>query len=155
MARQINLFYGKEEILAIGVLKGAFFFYADLLKRLKQDIICDFCAISFYGSSITASPEAFLELDIAQAIKGKKVLIIDCISDFGHTIEFIRQHVQQRQPKSVHTAVLLAKPAALQNTAIDFKGFQASQDDFVVGYGIDYKSEGRQLPYFAKVCGLN
>ena len=155
MAREINLFYGREKILAIGILKGAFVFYSDLLKRLEQDIICDFCAVSFYGNSAEASPEAFLELDITQAIKGRHVLIIDCISDFGHTVEFIRQRVRQREPKSIHTAVLLTKPAALQNTKIDFKGFETAQDDFVVGYGIDYKDEGRSLPYFAKVCDLN
>ena len=151
LAHQINKAYGKSEVLAIGILTGAFVFYTELLKVLKQDLSCDFCSVSFYGLNKRASSEAVLSLDIRTPIKGKKVLLIDCIADCGHSIAFIKSHLKQREPHSIKTAVLIAKPKALKKTQIDFKGFEIKQDIFVVGYGIDYNNKGRNLKYFAQV----
>ena len=155
LARQIDSTYGKNKILAIGILKGAFVFYTELLKHLKQEITCDFCSISFYGPSKKASSEASLSLDIKSSIKGGKILLIDCISDYGHSLNFIKKHLKQREPHSIKTAVLIVKPAALKNTSIDFKGFEVEQDVFVIGYGIDYNNQGRNLRYFAQLNDLN
>ena len=155
LARQINDSYGKSEVLAIGILKGAFIFYTELLRHLKQEITCDFCSISFYGPHKKASSEAGLSLDIKSSIKGKKILLIDCISDYGHSLNFIKNHLEQREPHSIKTAILIVKPAALKNTSIDFKGFEVEQDIFVVGYGIDYNNQGRNLRYFAQLNDLN
>ena len=155
LARQINQTYGDKEILALGILRGAFVFYADLLKQLEQNIICDFCAVSFYGALAKASCEATLALDIKSPIKGKNVLLIDCISDHGYSLEFIRRHLEQRQAQSIKTAVLVVKPSALKNVQIDFKGFEVEQDAFIVGYGIDYNNKGRSLKHFAILEGVN
>ena len=155
LAKQVNAFYGKSEILAVGILKGAFVFYAELLRQLEQDITCDFCSVSFYGSGKKASSEATLSLDIKSLVKGKKILLIDCISDCGHSLEFVKKHLEQREPHSIRTAVLVVKPTALQKTQIDFKGFEVEQDAFVIGYGIDYNNEGRDLRYFAQLNDFN
>ena len=155
LAGQINTAYGNSEILAIGILKGAFMFYTELLKQLEQDISCDFCCVSFYGPSKTASPEAILSLDITSPVKGKKILLIDCIADYGHSINFVKKHLEQRAPHSIKTAVLVVKPAALKNSSIDFKGFEVEQDSFIIGYGIDYNNIGRSLRYFAQLNDFN
>ena len=155
LAQQINKAYGQSEILAIGILKGAFIFYTELLKRLEQNIACDFCSVSFYGPSTKASQEATLSLDIKSSVQGKKILLIDCIADYGHSIDFVRKHLERRKPHSVKTVVLIVKPAAAKNSQIDFKGFEVEQDTFVVGYGIDYNDEGRNINYFAQLHDLN
>ena len=155
LARQINQVYGEREILALGILRGAFVFYTDLLKQLEQNIICDFCAVSFYGPSKKASHETTLTLDIKSPVKGKDVLLIDCISDHGYSLEFIRKHLEQRKALSIKTAVLIVKPSALKNTQIDFKGFEIDQEAFIVGYGIDYNNKGRNLKHFAQIKEIN
>ncbi len=155
LAQQINKTYGQNEILAIGILKGAFIFYTELLKLLKQKITCDFCSVSFYGSGKQAFSEATLSLDIKTPVKGKKILLIDCIADYGHSLVFIKKHLEKREPHSIKTAVLLVKPASLRNTQIEFKGFEVEQDAFVIGYGIDYNNKGRNLKHFAQLNDLN
>ncbi|MCY4321320.1 MAG: hypoxanthine phosphoribosyltransferase [Bdellovibrionaceae bacterium] len=155
MAQQINKFYGNKEIVIIGVLKGAFIFYTDLIKQLEQNIICDFCSVSFYGNFKKASASAFLSLDIRTPIKEKDVLLVDCIADHGHSLNFIKKILEQRKPKSIKTACLVVKPQALKNIQIDFQGFQVEQESFIVGYGIDYKNQGRNLNYFSQLEDLN
>ena len=150
MALEINKFYGSKEIVAIAILKGAFIFYSDLLKKLEQEIICDFCSVSFYKGDKQAS-DSNLELDIRTSIKDKDVLLVDCISDTGCSFNFMKGILEQRSPRSIKTACLLAKPYALKNTSIDFKGFEVEQDCFVVGYGVDYKDQNRSLDHFAQL----
>ena len=154
IAGEINQAYGGSEIIAIGILKGAFIFYTDLLKQLEQNIICDFCALSFYGRSKKASPSAFLSLDIRTPIKDKQVLLIDCIADYGYSLNFIKKILEQREPQSIKTACLVIKDQAIKNTTIDFQGFQVEQESFVVGYGIDYQGQGRNFNYFAQLEDL-
>lgn len=151
IAEQINAKYKDQEVLAIGILAGAFVFYSELLKHLKCNVICDFCSISFYGQSTRPKEEACLSLDISHSIKGKNVLLIDCIADHGHSLKFVQSHIQQRKPKSMHTALLVVKPEATKVVEIDSAGFQIDQNVFLAGFGIDYKQYGRQLPYFAEV----
>ena len=151
IAQEVNEFYGSKELIAIGILKGAFVFYSDLLKKLNQNIICDFCSVSFYKGHKKASNVAHLNLDIRTSIKDKDVLLVDCISDTGCSFNFMKKILEQRTPRSIKTACLLVKPQALQNTSIDFKGFEIEQDCFVVGYGVDYKDQNRQLDYLAKL----
>ena len=155
IASQINSHYGQSDILAIGILTGVFSFYTDLLRQLEATVTCDFCSVSFYGNDVKARQEASLILDIHTSVKGKNVLLIDCMSDYGHSLNFIQRHIEERKPKSLKTTALIAKPAALQNSLIDFTGFQVEQDVFVVGYGIDYKNQGRHLNHFAQVSNIN
>ena len=155
LSQKINQCYGSNELLAVGILKGAFIFYSDLLKHLSANLSCDFCSLSFYGHSKKATPSATLTLDVHTEIEGKDILIVDCISDHGYSFQFIKNILQARKPRSIKTTCLLVKPQALKNTKIDFKGFDIPQDSFVVGYGLDYHNEGRNLDYIAKLKDLN
>ena len=155
LAGQINDCYGDGELLAIGILKGAFVFYTVLLRHLKQDLVCDFCCLSFYGSGKKARSEARLILDVESPIKGKRVLLIDGIADQGHSLRFVKKFLLQKGARSVKTAVLIAKPRALQAGLVDFKGFETAQDSFVVGWGLDYKQKGRDLRDLAQLNELN
>ena len=154
IAGAVNLWRGAgEEVTAVGVLKGVFVFYSELVRRLKSDVICEFCAVSFYGGEITAQREPALSLDIQTHIRGKHVLLIDCIADRGLSLRFLSKRLQEREPKSLKTAALLIKPAA--RNIVDFKGFSIDQDVFAVGYGIDYKEKGRNLNHIAQVSNIN
>ena len=155
IALQINQTYGNSELVAIGILKGAFIFYTELLKQLEQNIICDFCSLSFYGQSKKAGSSSFLSLDVKSPIKDRQVLLIDCIADYGYSLNFIKKILEQREPQSIKTACLIVKPQALKNTQIDFKGFQVEQESFIIGYGIDYKNKGRTLNYLSQLEDLN
>ena len=155
LSRQINQCYGSNELIAIGILKGAFIFYSDLLKQVSANVICDFCSLSFYGNSKKASSSAILTLDVKADLKGKDILLVDCISDYGYSLKFIKGILQSREPRSIKTVCLLVKPRAFKNTKIEFTGFEIPQDSFVVGYGLDYKNEGRNLDYIAKLRDLN
>ena len=155
LAEEINKKYGKKELLVIGLLKGAFVFYSDLIKQLTTTTICDFCSLSFYGDSTKAQFETYLSLDVALSIKDKDVLLVDCIADGGSSLKYMQDHILKRQPKTLSSVVLLCKPAARKKVKIDFEGFSVDQDSFIVGYGIDYKEQGRNLPYFAQVEDLN
>ena len=155
LADQINRKYGTEEVLAVGILNGAFIFFSDLIKQLKTDTVCDFCAVSFYGGARKSEGEGRLTLDISETVKNRHVLLVDCIADYGYSLSYIQDHIRRRGPKSLTSVVLVSKAAAKKKAVIDFSGFQVDQDVFVVGYGVDYKEEGRDLPYLAQLEDLN
>ena len=155
LAEKINHKYGTEEILAVGILKGAFIFFSDLVKLLTADTICDFCAVSFYGDSLWAGKEARFSLGLSQPVKDQHVLLIDCIADQGHSLKYTRDYILKQKPRSLTSVVLVSKPSARKLVSIDFSGFEVEQDMFLVGYGIDYKDEGRNLPYLAQLEDLN
>lgn len=155
LAGQINLKYGQEEVIAVGLLKGCFVFFSDLIKHLTTDTICDFCSVSFYGQSVRAKQTASLSLNISQPIADRHILLIDCIADHGYSLKYMQDHILKHKPKSLTSVVLISKPEAHKKASIDLCGFQVDQDVFVVGYGIDYKEEGRSLPYLAQLEDLN
>ncbi|MCY4512850.1 MAG: hypoxanthine phosphoribosyltransferase [Bdellovibrionales bacterium] len=155
LAKQINLKYGTEEVIAVGILKGCFVFFSDLIKHLTTSTICDFCSVSFYGQSIRAKQTASLSLNMSQPIQDKHILLIDCIADHGYSLKHMQDHILRHKPKSLTSVVLISKPEAHKTASIDFSGFRVDQDVFVVGYGIDYKEEGRSLPYLAQLEDLN
>ena len=156
MACSIRRFYGSKEVLAVGVLTGAFVFYTDLLRQLKMpQVLCDFCAVSFYKGGVKALNEPVLVLDIKTPVRGKHVLLVDCIADNGLSFDFLKNHIQKRSPADLKTAALVTKPQALKKSMPDWKGFQVAQDVFVVGYGVDYRHEGRALSGLHQVSDIN
>jgi hypoxanthine phosphoribosyltransferase len=142
-------------VVAVGVLKGSFLFYADLIRAIDLDLICDFCGTSSYGDSASSSGEVRLTMDLQTAVKGKDVLIIEDIVDTGLTMNFLKKHLASKGPRSVTTAAFLFKPGALKEECpIDYVGFEVG-NEFVVGYGLDYQGYFRQLPYVARVENMN
>ncbi len=154
LAKQIALDFQEHDTVVIAVLKGAFVFAADLVRRLsKLDIHpkIDFIRASSYGSKTETSGEVIIEMDATIPLTGKHVLLVDDIIDSGFTLDKIRNHLIKKGVSSVKSCVLLNKPSRRE---VDFKpdyiGFEIP-DYFVVGYGLDYDERYRYLPYITVV----
>jgi hypoxanthine phosphoribosyltransferase len=147
-------FAGKD-VVAVGVLKGSFMFYADLIRAIDLDIACEFCGVSSYQGGLTSSGEVRVTLDLNSPIRGRHLLLIEDIVDTGLTMQFLKQHFSARTPASITTAALLLKPHSLKvDCPIDYIGFEIP-NDFVVGYGLDYQGFYRNLPHIAMIQSLN
>lgn len=144
-----------EPLVAICVLKGSFIFYADLIRQIDTDLICDFFGVSSYLNSSQSSGEVRLTLDLNQPIAGRNVLLVEDIVDTGLTMNYIKKNLLARNPKSLTTVALLYKPEALKTECkIDYCGFDIG-NEFVVGYGLDYQGRYRHLPYIARLNSIN
>jgi len=141
----------KGEILVIGILKGAWVFMADLVRRLRIPVRCDFLTLSSYGSSTQTSGVVKIVSDLTISIKGRDVLIVEDIVDTGITLNYIKELLRLREPSSLKICALLDKPARHRTEIeIDYLGFTVP-DKFVVGYGIDYDERFRNLPYIGYI----
>lgn len=144
-----------EKYIAICVLRGSFMFYADLIRSIEADIDCEFIGVSSYHGGSQSSGEVKTTLDLSKPIEGKNILLIEDIVDTGLTMNYLRNTLLARKPKSLTTISLLLKPAALKvECPLDYVGFEIP-NDFVVGYGLDYQGYYRNLPYIARVENLN
>jgi hypoxanthine phosphoribosyltransferase len=136
-----------EELVVVCVLKGAFIFCSDLIKRINRPLSLEFISLSSYGDSTNSSGDVRLEMDITANIEGKNVLIVEDIVDSGLTIKTLMEMLSVRKPKTVKLASLLFKPVKLKHKVkIDYLGFEI-EDKFVIGYGLDYAGRYRELPY--------
>jgi hypoxanthine phosphoribosyltransferase len=136
-----------EDLIVICVLKGAFVFCSDLIKKINRPISLEFISLSSYGDSTNSSGNVRLEMDITANIEGKNVLIVEDIVDSGLTIKTLMDIMAVRKPKSVKLASLLFKPIKLKHKVkIDYLGFEI-EDKFVIGFGLDYAGRYRELPY--------
>jgi len=136
---------GPDPLYLIGVLKGAVLFYADLARSIKRPVRMDFIGISSYGKGKTSSGEVKLTKDLDQSIEGCDVLVVEDILDSGITLSYLVHVLRQRKPRSVRIATLLDKPERrLRQVDAAYVGFQIP-DAFVVGYGLDYAEEHRNL----------
>ncbi len=139
-----NDFQG-EKILAVGILKGSFMFFADLVRELGEGVYVDFMQVSSYKDGMESSGELTFIKDLSQDISGKNVLIIDDIIDTGYTLKKLVETLKDRNPKSLKTCVLLDKKERRKvEYSPDYIGFEIP-DKFVVGYGLDWAEEGRTL----------
>jgi hypoxanthine phosphoribosyltransferase len=136
-----------EDLVVICVLKGAFIFCSDLIKKINRPLSLEFISLSSYGDSTNSSGNVRLEMDITANIEGKNVLIVEDIVDSGLTIKTLMDMMAVRKPKTVKLASLLFKPVKLKHKVkIDYLGFEI-EDKFVIGYGLDYAGRYRELPY--------
>jgi hypoxanthine phosphoribosyltransferase len=146
MAAQIESDYPEGPIYIVSILKGAFIFVADLVRALKRPSVrIEFMAISSYGNQKTTSGQVKVTRDLDVNIEGQQVLIVEDIIDSGVTLSYLKRLLEQRHPKSLAIATLLDKPER-RLTPVDVKyiGFQIP-DEFVVGYGLDYAEDYRNL----------
>jgi hypoxanthine phosphoribosyltransferase len=135
----------------ICVLKGGFVFFADLVRAMGPRVTMDFIALSSYAKGTTTSGEVKLTKDLDAAIQGRDVIIVEDIVDTGLTLAYLQEVLRARGPKSVRTACLLSKPARRKvDVQVEYIGFTID-DHFVVGYGLDYAEQYRNLPYIALV----
>lgn len=136
-----------EDLVVICVLKGAFIFCSDLIKKINRPLSLEFISLSSYGDSTNSSGNVRLEMDITANIEGKNVLIVEDIVDSGLTIKTLMDMMAVRKPKTVKLASLLFKPVKLKHKVkIDYLGFEI-EDKFVIGYGLDYAGRYRERPY--------
>jgi 23S rRNA pseudouridine2605 synthase len=146
LAEAIDKDYGGEEITVVGVLKGAFIFMADLVRRLKSPIKCDFVRVASYEND-ESTGYVRMEFDMTQPIHDQHVLLIEDIVDSGRTLEYLLKHLDQQNPKSLKTCTLLHKEdMGADASKIDYKGFTVP-NKYVIGYGLDSVGLYRSLPY--------
>jgi len=146
MAREIEKDYEGKEIVFLGILKGSVPFMWELAKRVKNNVIFEFIEVSSYkGTESTGT--VTLHKDIKNSIEGKDVIIIEDIEDTGRTIDFLLTHLKEKGVSSIKIATLLSKPSRrVVELNIDYIGFKI-EDKFVVGFGLDYDQNLRNLPY--------
>ena len=140
--------YAGEEVVLIGVLKGAAIFMSDLARNIGRDVDVkmDFIAVSSYGDSSTSSGIVKIIKDMDTFAEGKNLILVEDIMDTGLTLAYLREIFMARGPKSFKTCVLLEKPERKKvDSVLDYKGFTIP-DKFVVGYGLDYAGKWRHLP---------
>ncbi len=147
LGKAITADFENEELIVICVLKGAFMFCSDLIKKINLPLKLEFISLSSYGDNTQSSGSVRLEMDITANVEGKNVLIVEDIVDSGLTIKTLLDTLSVRKPKKVKLASLLFKPIKLKHrVTIDYLGFEI-EDKFVIGYGLDYAGRYRELPY--------
>jgi hypoxanthine phosphoribosyltransferase len=147
MATELRAAVPNDDIHFVCVLKGAFMFLSDLVRALGDRVTMDFIAVSSYGASTKSSGEVRLVKDVDSSLAGRHVVIIEDIVDTGLTLHYLQDILRRRGPASLRTACLLSKPSRrMVDVKVDFIGFTID-DHFVVGYGLDYAEQYRNLPY--------
>lgn len=151
LAKQIEKDYKGQELLLVGILKGASVFVADLMRKIDLNVNIDFMSVSSYGSGTVSSGTVKILKDLDVDIKDKNVLIVEDIIDSGITLRNLYDTLMTREPRSLKLCTLLNKPARKKvDVDVDYVGF-VIEDKFIVGYGIDYDEKYRNLPYIAIV----
>ena len=150
MAHQINSDYPGEEICAVGVLNGALPFLCDLVRRVTIPVSIDFVAVSRYRSG---QPAAGVRLTqkLQDDIRGRHVLLVDCLLDTGLSLDFVVRRLQGCSPASLFICTLLSRPELrLAELPVRYLGFEVGEE-FLIGYGLDFQGYFRELPYIASM----
>jgi hypoxanthine phosphoribosyltransferase len=150
LAQEIQRDYAEDaQLHLVSVLKGGFIFLGDLIRAMNRQVSIDFMAVSSYGKSTTSSGEVRVLKDLDSGLEGRNVVIVEDIVDTGLTLAYLQEILHARSPKSLRTACLLSKPSRrVVEVKVDYIGFTI-EDRFVVGYGLDYAEQYRNLPYLA------
>jgi hypoxanthine phosphoribosyltransferase len=146
---EITKDYQGQELLLVGVLKGAIFFLSDLMRQIDVPCEVDFMAVASYGSATDTSGIVRILKDLDAAIEGRHVLIVEDIVDSGLTLQYLLRTLQARNPASLEVCALLTKPDRRKvELPAKYIGFEIP-DRFAVGYGLDHAERFRNLPYIA------
>jgi hypoxanthine phosphoribosyltransferase len=147
LGEEISRDYVGRDLLLIGVLKGAVFFMADLMRQLTVPCEIDFMAISSYGASTDSSGVVRILKDLDINIEGREVLVVEDIIDSGLTLSYLMRNLEARQPASLEVCALMTKPERRQiDVPVRYIGFEIP-NRFVIGYGLDFAERYRNLPY--------
>lgn len=149
LGKQIATDYAGRDLILVGVLKGAYAFYADLARAIRIPMRVDFIVVTSYGSKARTSGKVKMMTELTEDVKGKDVLLVEDIVDSGLTVQYLVKKISKRKPRSVKVCTLLSKQERrVVEVQIDYVGFRIP-DKYVVGYGLDYQQEYRNLPYLA------
>ncbi|MCD8098774.1 MAG: hypoxanthine phosphoribosyltransferase [Lachnospiraceae bacterium] len=151
LGREISRDYAGKSIHLICILKGSVYFTCELAKRITIPVTMDFMQCSSYGAATKSSGVVKLDKDLDEPIMNRHVLIIEDIVDSGRTLNYLKKLLSQRNPASLKICTLLDKPdRRVVDVDVEYVGFQI-EDKFVVGYGLDYDQQYRNLPYIGVV----
>jgi hypoxanthine phosphoribosyltransferase len=140
-----------DDLHVVAVLKGAFVFLSDLIRHMPGHVSLDFMAVSSYAKGTTTSGEVRLQKDLDTTLNGRNVVIVEDIVDTGLTLTYLQEILRARNPLTLRTACLLSKPSRRKvNVKVEYIGFEIP-DRFVVGYGLDYAEQYRNLPHISVV----
>ncbi len=149
LGQEISTAYEGRDLLLVGVLKGAVFFMADLMRELTVPCEIDFMAISSYGAATDSSGVVRILKDLDVNIAGRDVLVVEDIIDSGLTLSYLMRSLRARKPASLEICALLTKPDRREiDVPVKFVGFEIP-NKFVIGYGLDFAERYRNLPYVA------
>lgn len=148
LADKISADYEGKDLLAIGILKGSFIFFSDLVRMIRTPLTIDFIIASSYMKYDT-SGEVKMHYDVRESLENKDVLLVEDIVDSGITLNYLRERILMKGPRSLKICAFLDKKERRQvEVPLDYIGFQIP-NEFVVGYGLDYDNKYRNLPYIA------
>ena len=154
IGEQISRDYAGRQVHLICVLKGGSFFMCELAKRITVPVSMDFMAVSSYGGGTESKGVVKIVKDLDEPIKDKDVLVVEDIVDSGRTLSYLLEMLWARGPESLRLCTLLDKPSRrVREVKVDYIGYKIP-DEFVVGYGLDYKQKYRNLPYIGVVEGV-
>lgn len=149
MGKQITEDYKGQDLMLIGILKGAVIFMSELAQNIELPVQMDFMAVSSYGKSSVSTGEVRIIKDLDFSVEDRNLLIIEDIIDTGYTLSYLIDNLKKRGAKSVKVCTLLDKPDRRKaDIHVDYLGFIVP-DEFIVGYGLDYAERYRNLPYVA------
>jgi hypoxanthine phosphoribosyltransferase len=153
LAAEISRDYEGRDLVLVGVLKGAVFFVADLMRSLEVSCELDFMAVTSYGSATDSSGVVRILKDLDSSIEGRDVLIIEDIIDSGLTLHYLIRNLRARNPRTLEVCALLTKPERRRvDLPIRYVGFEIP-NRFAIGYGLDYDQRYRNLEYVAALEG--
>ena len=149
LGKQITADYAEKDLILVGILKGAYAFYADLARAIRIPLRVDFLVVTSYSSKGNTYGKVKMMTDLTEDIAGRDVILVEDIVDSGRTVEYLIDTLSKRKPKSIRVCALLSKPERRKvNVSIDYVGFEIP-NKYVVGYGLDYQQKYRNLPYLA------
>lgn len=149
LAAEVDGWYPDETPLLVGVLTGAVSFMTDLMRAMRIPMVVDFMAVSSYGASTKSTGVVRILKDLNDEIEGRHVVVVEDIVDSGLTLQYLLDVLERRNPASLRVVALLKKEKAdAIDVQVDLIGFTIP-DEFVIGYGLDYAREYRNLPYVA------
>jgi hypoxanthine phosphoribosyltransferase len=141
--------YKNKDLVIIAIMNGSLIFSADIIREIKLPLIYDIFGVSSYINE-TSTGKLAIRTNLKNQIKNKHVLLIDDILDTGFTLKFIKEYMQEQQPLSIKTCVLLNKNIPNKISQPDYKAFDI-ENEFVVGYGLDFNEQYRNLPYIGVI----
>ena len=149
LGKQIAADYAGKELILVGILKGAYAFYADLARAIRIPLRVDFIVVTSYGSGAKTSGRVKMVTELTENVANKHVLLVEDIVDSGLTARYLMRKLSRRKPRSIKICTLLSKPnRRTVDVKIDYVGFNIP-NKYVVGYGLDYQQKYRNLPYLA------
>ena len=152
LGREVSADYAEKDLLLVGVLKGAVFFLADLMRAIEIPVEVDFMAVASYGSATDSSGVVRILKDLDTPIERRHVLIVEDIVDSGLTLQYLMRNLGARNPASLDVCALLTKPERRKvELPIRYVGFEIP-DRFAIGYGLDHAERYRNLPYVAALA---